>query len=161
MALEQFKNSIPQRIAIHVAEQKATTLLRAVELADDFALTHSDICSGGDVRCMASSYGNLSYGNQSPAAGTLLTFKNSRGRDDSSKVCNYCQEPGHWKDQCLILRSKGRQKPFLPAPAPALSCSSVAGLQPGCVELGCDSGFEPFITSAVLSLVDSNERVRI
>ena len=34
MVLEQFKNLIPQRIATYVAEQKATTVLRAAELAD-------------------------------------------------------------------------------------------------------------------------------
>ena len=116
IVLEQFKNSIPQRIATYIAEQKATTVLRADELADDFALTHiggvGDACSGGDARRKASSYGNSRYGNQSPAAGPLHTFRNLCGRDDISKVCNYCRESGHWKDQC-----------------PVLSCASVPGLR--------------------------------
>ena len=45
--------------------------------------------------------------------------------------------------------------------APALSYSSVPGLQPGSVELGGDAGFEPFITGAVVSLVGSDEPVQI
>ena len=39
IVLEQFKNSIPQRIATYVSEQTATTALRAAELADNFVLT--------------------------------------------------------------------------------------------------------------------------
>lgn len=33
--LEKFKNSIPQRFATCMSEQKATTVLKAAELADD------------------------------------------------------------------------------------------------------------------------------
>ena len=110
MVLGQFKNSIPQRIATYVAEQKAATVLRAVEWAD-FAVTHSDV-SCGDVRSRANSHSNLYYGNYWPVAGPSLTFKNLRCRDDSNKVCNYCQEPGHCKDRCPVLRSKSRHKPY-------------------------------------------------
>lgn len=105
IVLEQFKNSIPQCIATYVTEQKATTVLKAAELADDFALTHmggfGDACSG-DARCRASGYGNLRYGNQFSTAGPSHAFKNLRSKDDGSRVCNYCQEHGHWKDQCLF-----------------------------------------------------------
>lgn len=50
--LQQFKNSIPQRIATYVSEQKPPTVLKAAELADDFVLTHKVSCPqmrlGGD-----------------------------------------------------------------------------------------------------------------
>lgn len=36
VVLEQFKNSIPRRIATYVSEQRATSVLKAAELTDDF-----------------------------------------------------------------------------------------------------------------------------
>ena len=40
IVLEQFKNSIPERVATYVTEQKPINVVKAAELADDFVLTH-------------------------------------------------------------------------------------------------------------------------
>jgi len=46
MVLEQFKNSVPERIAMYISEQKVRTAGEAAALADDYFLTHR---SRGDV----------------------------------------------------------------------------------------------------------------
>ncbi|XP_045930718.1 uncharacterized protein LOC123986486 [Micropterus dolomieu] len=94
-------------------------------------------------------------------AGPSHVPKPLRSTDESSKVCHYCQDPGHWKDHCPVLRSRSRRKSFAQSPAPALACSSVSKLKPICVDLGSGNGFEPFIADAVVSLVGKEERVPI
>ena len=142
-----------------MSEQKATTVLKAAELADDFVLTHKgsfgDVCAGGDVRRRGSNYGNPRYSAQCSASGPSHAFKASRGKDEGSRVCNYCQGVGHWKDQCPVLRSKSKRKSF----SPVLACSVVPAVKPVCVDPG--AGFEPFIADAVVSLVGGKERVPI
>lgn len=64
-------------------------------------------------------------------------------------MCNYCQGTGHWKDQCPVLKSRGKLKSF--SPAAALACSTVPVLKPICVGPGV--GVKPFIASAVVTLV--------
>lgn len=51
LVLEQFKNSVPERIAVHISEQKVKTAVVAAALADDYFLTHAG--SGGDPRMYA------------------------------------------------------------------------------------------------------------
>ena len=155
VVLEQFKNSIPQRIATYLSEQKATTVLKAAELADDFVLTHQS--SLGDAQRRASSYGNSRYSAQLPTSGPSQAFKASRGRYEGGRVCNYCQGAGHWKDQCPVLRSKSKYESF----SPALACSVVPRLNPVSADPGSSNGFEPFIADAVVFLVGSKERVPI
>lgn len=40
MVPEQFKNSVPVRVAMYLNEQKAKTIVVAAALADDYVLTH-------------------------------------------------------------------------------------------------------------------------
>uniref|UniRef100_A0A671XNE1 SCAN box domain-containing protein n=1 Tax=Sparus aurata TaxID=8175 RepID=A0A671XNE1_SPAAU len=161
MVLEQFKNSIPQRIATYVSEQKVTTVHRAAELADDFVLTHNsgfgEVRVASELRRTSNNYGSSRYGGQSSIVGPAHTFKASRVRDDGGRsgLCHYCHGAGHWKDQCPVLRSGNKRKSYPTAPAPALSCSSAQGPVPECGD------FEPFIVNAVVSLVGSEERVPI
>lgn len=101
-----------------MSEQKATTVVRVAELADDFVLTYKngfgDVCFGGDVRRRCNTYGSSRCGNQFSTAGPSHAFKASR-KDDVT-VCNYCQGTGHWKDQCPVLRrSRDKHRSFLPA----------------------------------------------
>lgn len=43
--LEDFKKSVPEKVAQHLNEQKVTTLAEAVVSADEFALTHRKLFS--------------------------------------------------------------------------------------------------------------------
>lgn len=81
----------------------------------------------------------------------LQSFKSPRVKDES-KVCHYCQNTGHCKDQCPVLRSKNKRKPFVFALAPTLSCVSIPSLNIECDGLMADKVFEPFVTAAVVSL---------
>ena len=42
IALEQFKNSVPSRIATYINEHKVKTALEAAKLADEYALVHCE-----------------------------------------------------------------------------------------------------------------------
>lgn len=43
MLLEEFKSCVPERTAVYLNEQKASTLQQAATLADEFALTHKSV----------------------------------------------------------------------------------------------------------------------
>ena len=51
MLLEQFRNSVPEKIAMYISEQKVKTAAEAAALADEYWLTHKGMdphahCSG-------------------------------------------------------------------------------------------------------------------
>ena len=102
LVLEQFRESVPVRIATYVSEHKVGTVAEAAVLADDYVLIHrrnfveprarSDVGRGG-VFESARGGGNTDRGVR-PGGG---------GSD-----CHYCQEPGHWKNECPVLRGRGR-----------------------------------------------------
>ena len=45
MLLEEFKNSLPERMVVYLNEQKVTSLAEAAVLADTFVLTHKTVFS--------------------------------------------------------------------------------------------------------------------
>jgi len=55
MILEQFKNSVPGRIATYISERKVKTAAEAAALADDYLLTH-----GGET-CSDVSFANVLF----------------------------------------------------------------------------------------------------
>lgn len=91
--VEQFKNSIPQHVVTYVSEQKAITVLKAAELADDFVLTHKEGFEG-DVRRQCNVHHNAGFVAQFLTARPLRSSQSPRVEDDS-KVCYYCQNPGN------------------------------------------------------------------
>ncbi|XP_034001760.1 uncharacterized protein LOC117494871 [Trematomus bernacchii] len=175
IVLEQFKDVIPQRVVTYVNEQKPSTALRAAELADDFVLTHkgsfTEKCSRGDWR-RGEDVG-YSRGGAKFSPGSSRRFAGP-GRSEGARVgqCHYCREEGHWKEQCPLLEPEG--KPRVSTHAPAMCCSAVlvkkpqgvgSGMVPDkklvCADLDVGSGFEPFITEAVVSVVGSDKYVPI
>lgn len=85
-------------------------------------------------------------------------------------LCHYCHGEGHWKDQCPL---RSTEKRSFPLHAPVMCCSAVArdilssgdpGVAPCrgvCVTPNSSSGFEQFISDAMVSLVGSDKRVPI
>ena len=174
IVLEQFKDVIPQRVATYVNEQKPSTALRAAELADDFVLTHkgsfTEKCARGDwTRGDDNGYAR---GGAKFSPGSPRRFEGP-GRPEGASVgqCHYCKEEGHWKEQCPLLEHRGKPQ-YGATHAPAMCCSAVlvgkpqgvgSGMVPGkklvCADVG--SGFGPFITEAVVSVVGSDKYVPI
>lgn len=105
IVLEQFKNSLPSGVATYLTERKVTTASEAAELADEYVLIHRKRPGEPANERVPKDWGG-------PSSFGLGGFsgKGSRGppvRYDN--VCNYCREVGHWKPDCLLLRSKAQQ----------------------------------------------------
>lgn len=99
--LEQFKETLPECMAIYLSERSAKTLTEAAVIADEYALTHK---VRGDYGHRDSAVG----GHKKGSGSELPSFKegNSGSKLDSSWTCNYCLGQGHWKNECPMLESK-------------------------------------------------------
>ncbi|MGL5901707.1 MAG: hypothetical protein ACRCZO_03410, partial [Cetobacterium sp.] len=78
---------------------------------------------------------------------------------DPSKMCNYCQEKGHWKLDCPVLKNKCTHslvKPSVSA-APVLSEGRVTKQK----SVHFFSAYSPFITEGCVSLVGGKEEITI
>lgn len=158
MVLEQFKNTLPGRVVTYLNEREPESVSRAAQLADDFVLTHQGFGSGVRV-------GSGGKTEEPSAARPAFKHVPSRkqgpagrpGRSGGSSGCHYCRGEGHWKDQCPLLRSKGGA----PSPAPSMLCATTHEPRAVTVNSHDISGFEPFITSARVSLAGSNDSVGI
>lgn len=149
--LEQFKYALPGQVVTYLNEREPDSVVKAAQLADDFALTHQ--CFGSAVRPVS--------GGESGSAGAVDSkadvVRNSPGRQGRSRdgdVCHYCRNVGHWKDKCPLLERKGG------ASAAMLCVDAPHQKMETTVESG-RSGFEPFITTARVSLAGSSEYVNV
>jgi len=153
MVLEQFKNSVPSRIAVYIGEHNVKTPEEAARLADDFVLTHKTTFVDWHAR-------DVQY-IKSPSNGNRV----STGTFDPNKICNYCHEKGHWKADCPVLKKKSKHnaqsshvKPSALA-APVLSSGSeIFENQKFDVDL---SSYSPFITEGRVSLVGEKEEIPV
>ncbi|KAL2089323.1 hypothetical protein ACEWY4_014011 [Coilia grayii] len=182
--LEQFKNVVPERIAVFINEHKVTTAAEAAVLADEFVLTHR-----GKSRDL--------YTHSREEHRPFVSFSHSAGRQDrppgssiDQEKCNYCLQSGHWKRDCPALRTKNKNRSNPPrsvvcvAPVKLNSAVKVVesqtpsvgtvptglsvcevpecpGEEPCCSEqhqLQASEGYGPFITTGYISLLGSSER---
>ncbi len=148
IVLEQFKNSVPARIATYINEQKADTAAKAAELADDYVLTHK---SSFEFR----------------KSDELFEDKIDRTPRNSSLICNYCRGKGHWKNECPVLKSKSRGgkaprvKPaVLVAPVLDPINLSEEGF-PTAVNSIKDGDYAPFISYGHVSFVGKETKVPV
>ncbi|KAF7654547.1 hypothetical protein LDENG_00068490 [Lucifuga dentata] len=158
--LEQFKNSVPECIAIYISEQKVKTAAEAAALVDDYVLTHDS-----DNRHFCTQ--DVFAGKGSPTTFVRQAgFEQSSDRIvcESNKVCSYCHKRGHWKSDCYALKSKNQQtgsdtnvKPAMSV-APVMEQVSVPGPSV------CNSDLKSyllFITEGFVSLVGSHQKVLV
>lgn len=168
--LEQFKNSVPERIATYINERSVKTAAKAAALADDYVLTHGGECSGvrgGSGHRENSSAGGTWSGR--PVRPVVLEQRSERGRHDSDKICNYCHKQGHWRRDCYALKSRTKQTGASGNPKPMMFVAPVA--EQASELSSCEvkpqvsspelQSYLPFITDGFVSLVGSDERVRV
>ena len=111
--LEQFKNTLSDRVVTYLNEQKVTTISDAAKLADEFVLTHK--CFTGENR----GQGNHTY--RENMAGPVSSSKwlsdrtdrfaskvgqGLQAKLDPNRVCNYCFGKGHWWNEYPVLVKK-------------------------------------------------------
>ncbi|XP_062382811.1 uncharacterized protein LOC134070456 isoform X1 [Sardina pilchardus] len=127
IVLEQFRNILPDRIAVYINERKVATAAEASVLSDEYVLTHKhnfrEYNSGKGYR--EQRFGR--FGERSGFSSTPSQYvdrEQSRGKADPS-VCHYCSEQGHWKNECPVLKERGqRRNPSMARPV-ALAVSGV------------------------------------
>uniref|UniRef100_A0AAQ4QC33 Gypsy retrotransposon integrase-like protein 1 n=1 Tax=Gasterosteus aculeatus aculeatus TaxID=481459 RepID=A0AAQ4QC33_GASAC len=168
MVLEQFKNSVPERIAMYISERKVRTAGEAAALADDYFLTHKG--SGVDVRTHA-----LSAGNVAPAGGMFFSRASGGGLPREQRVdhgvrdseCHFCHRYGHWKRDCVAFKLRNRQdvtcvKPVaLAAPISNVLSDQSRVESPVVMSKPDLSSYLPFISKGHASLVGNNKRVPV
>lgn len=144
IVLEQFKNSVPARIATYINE--ADTAAKAAELADDYVLTHKSF--------------------EFRKRDEFFEDKGDRMSRSSSLICNYCHGRGHWKSECPVLKakSKGGKLPRVkPAALVAPVLSPVKSLCEGSSKVGnlLENGdYAPFITYGHVSMSGTEKKVQ-
>uniref|UniRef100_A0A8C1RHP2 Gypsy retrotransposon integrase-like protein 1 n=1 Tax=Cyprinus carpio TaxID=7962 RepID=A0A8C1RHP2_CYPCA len=128
IVLEQFRNILPDRIAIYINERKVKTAADAAVLSDEYVLTHrqnfKEYNPGRgyrEQRIGRFSERSVFSNTATSQSGAREQF---RGKADPD-ACRYCLEKGHWKNECPALKEKGqRSKPGASRPV-ALAVSGV------------------------------------
>ena len=95
VALEQFKQSVPDYIAIYINEHKVTCPNEAAVLADEYVLTHKRIFG---ERHSQDKYQKTGY--FPPKLDQPLM-----GKGDPN-MCNYCHQKGQWKKECPLIKER-------------------------------------------------------
>ncbi|XP_033942524.1 uncharacterized protein cep104 isoform X1 [Pseudochaenichthys georgianus] len=128
--LEQFKGTLPDRVVTYINEQKVNLVSEAAKLADEFTLTHKvffgDSRSRGDAGYKESSAGaHFSKGvSEGKDKFPARIDHGNRGKFDPNRVCNYCFNKGHWRNDCPEWKRKSR-----PGPVSAKASGAVASLR--------------------------------
>ena len=105
IVLEQFKDSVPERVATHISEQKVRKVLEAAAIADDYVLIHQN--TNGAERRGQPAHGS---GTGVPAEGFTGQSRtvqfgagNVGGFRSGDKFCNVCHKRGHLRADCDSL----------------------------------------------------------
>lgn len=165
--LEQFKNSLPSRVATHLTERKVKTAAEAAELADEYVLIHKSQ-SGEPVQ---EPVRHKDTGGKSPVRFGGSSGKGARGTPGKGEnLCHYCHEPGQWKLDCPILRARkqhagsGRVKPAalaasVPGPVDVVVCQG--GKAEFAVADDPSESYRPFVSDGFVTQAGSNTKVPV
>lgn len=106
MLLEEFKNHLPDRVVVHLNEQKVTTLAQAAVLADEYALTHKTVF--GEFR-----FEGRSVTSSLPRSGRVASHDDPKPMAEV-RECFYCHKVGHLIVDCPVLKSKPKPSESFP-----------------------------------------------
>ena len=106
MIVEQFKNILPERVAIYVSEHKVKTVSEASSLADGYFLTYkNNFCEFSPRKDYYQREQRSDRVNSVPRfnAGPTVRYNTAsvgKGNDGNLDMCHKCHKPGHWRRQC-------------------------------------------------------------
>ncbi|KAK0138506.1 hypothetical protein N1851_024967 [Merluccius polli] len=152
--LEDFKNCLPEAVAVYLNEQEVQKLDEAAVLADEFVLTHKRWLGKPSEQNMTRRRANSS---RPPTNNTEVT-------------CNYCKKIGHLKYDCVELRKKKEKAKSFGLVA---SCGSVLSSFKDTSSVGhvvaCKgdknkvfiADYTPFVTKDSVSLSDGHSSVPV
>ncbi len=101
--LEDFKNSLPEKIVIYLNEQKVSTLTGAAIFSDEFMLTHLVVFSSPTKH-------NSTVRTRNSKDGVTMVKDNSGSDSIESRECFYCHEAGHLIAACPLLKRKTNRR---------------------------------------------------
>ena len=140
------------------------TVSEAAVLADEYVLTHKSVFAEPRIR---KEWGRSDrFGLRSPRYfGSRAEFHStsvepdSRGKADFGQECHYCQGSGHWKNDCPVLRAKGKCSAYvksklmaLAAPVPHQFTPDTLSHAQEHVKVHIDPDYLPFITDGFVSV---------
>ena len=126
--LEQFKNTLPDRVVTYIQEKQVSRVTDAARLADEFVLTHKVFfgenpgCgdSGSRERIVRANSSN--FWSEGTGRFFVKAEQGLRGKLDPNRVCNYGFGKGwlaHWRNECPMLRKKSKPIYFPAKPSAA------------------------------------------
>lgn len=129
--LEQFKNTLPDRVATYINEQKVSKLSEAAKLAEEFVLTHKGFLLTTAVVEILLSESNVGAHHSKHLTGGTDKFSGKadhglQGKFDPNQICNFCFGKGHWRNECPVLKKKSRSG-YVPAKPSGAVASRRAG----------------------------------
>lgn len=143
--LEDFKNTLSDKIVVHLNEQKVNTLAQAAVSADEFVMTHKNVFVSS-VRRESSQFG---------AEKNSKTVKTTIPIQGESRECFYCHEAGHLIAGCPALK-KNNQSPKRQAPK-SVGFVCITSPPVDFDEQGVDSGYDPSVSSGFFTGQEGNK----
>ena len=121
--LEEFKNCVHPAIKNYITEQKASTLSKAAEMADEYFLSHKHLLQKGSPqqtfqRTFHSNKNRFEVSSSSPKttdskpSDTKSTFQKSQwnSSQDHRPTCFYCRKKGHVISECITRQRDQKAK---------------------------------------------------
>ena len=172
--LEELKNCVHPAIKNYITEQKASTLSKAAEMADEYFLSHKHLLQKGSPqqtfqrtfhsnknRFEGSSSSNKTT--DSKPTDTKSTFQKSQwnSSQDHRPTCFYCRKKGHVISECITRQryQKAKGKEAFPNALTTLKTEPKSFIPKSEVSKDkCDYDFvqevyEPFLSEGIVSLL--------
>ncbi|XP_026019876.1 uncharacterized protein LOC113020278 [Astatotilapia calliptera] len=137
--LEEFKNGLPERIVVHLNEQKVSTLKEAAVIADEFVLTHKTVFVQ-----------KREVTTREPLPRKDPSSPRQTFAPRTERECFYCHKLGHVVVECPALKRKN-QSPK------GVGLIKTIRAERGDQSEGVDPCFKPFPLDGTMSLTGKPE----
>ena len=154
IVLEQFKSTLPERVATYVAEKQTKNESDAAVLVEEYELTHKAHMRSSNVhKTDFPTSRSANVGAHQPSGVDRANI-----RSDADQSCRYCRATGHSKWSCPVLKARSKErfsvvKPDMLAASPKFSVDSL--------DTGLNSNYSPFISKGFVFLKDSGELIPV